>query len=133
MDEIGGGGIDLMIQDAAVTQSIKSRHDLTSDMSAVQLRERSITKQADVSAKTIRAAVAPLVGRYNITSELLRFIGQICSNVATKLKTDGVIQGLKVNGVKRDEVIDDKINIFLEARAFIAGNYYDITLLVVTR
>lgn len=133
LDEIGGGGIDLMIQDSSITQTIKSRHDLTTDMSAVQLRERSITKQADVSAKTIRAAIDPYVGKYNIDQNLLNFIGQVCGVVSTKLVKNGVIKKLKIKSIKRDEVIDDKINIFLEATAFIAGNYYDVTLLVVTR
>ena len=133
MDEIAGGGINLKIQEASITQSIKSRHDLTTDMSAVQLRERSITKQADVSAKTIRNAVAPYVGRYNITDDLFKFLGQVCSVASTKLVSDGIIKSLDINSIQRDEVIDDKINIFIEATAFIAGNYYDITLLIVTR
>ena len=133
LDEMASGGIDVMIQEATISQNIKSRHDLTTDMSAVQLRERSITKQADVSAKTIRNAVAPYVGRYNITNDLFKFLGQVCSIAATKLTKDGVIKSLDINSIKRDEVIDDKINIFLQATAFIAGNYYDITLLIVTR
>ncbi len=133
LDEMAAGGIDVMIQDASISQSIKSRHDLTSDMSAVQLRERSITKQGDVVAKTIRNAVAPYVGRYNIGSDLFKFLGQVCSIAATKLKSDGVIESLKIDSITRDAVIDDKINIHLTARAFIAGNYYDITLLIVTR
>lgn len=132
LDEMGGNGIDVMIQEVSISQNIKSRHDLTTDNSAVELRERSITKQADTSAKTIRAAVAPYVGRYNITNDLLKFLGQVCSVVATKLTKEGIIQSLKIKSIKRDEVIADKINIFLEATVFVAGNYYDITMLVVS-
>ena len=134
LDTIGGGGVDIMIQDATITQSIKSRHDLTSNMDAVQYRERSITKQADVAAKTIRNAVKPYVGRYNINDpNLFRFLGQVCSVVCGKVVKDGVLSKLVVTKIARDEVIDDKINLFMEATAFIAGNYYDITLLVKTR
>ena len=134
LDEIGGGGVDIMIQDATISQSIKSRHDLTSDMSSVQFRERSITKQADVAAKTIRSAVAPYVGRYNVNDpNLFRFLGQVCAVVSTTLVKDGTIASLAVNKIARDAVIDDKINFFLTATAYIAGNYYDITLLVTTR
>ena len=134
LDEMGGGGVDIMIQDAATTQTIKSRHDLTTDMSAVQYRERSITKQADVAAKTIRAAVTPYVGRYNINDpNLFRFLGQVCSIVCTTLTKNGVLAKCSVIRIVRDDVIDDKINFFMEATAFIAGNYYDITLLIKTR
>ena len=133
LDQIGGGGVDIMIQDATVTQSIKSRHDLTTDMSSVQSRERSITKQADVCAKTIRSSVAPYVGRYNITDKLFKFLGQVCSVVCTTLVKDGIIASITVDKIERDPIIDDKINFYLTATAFIAGNYYDITLLVKTR
>jgi len=134
LDEIGGGGVDIMIQDATITPTIRSRHDLTTNMDAVQYRERSITKQADVCAKTVRSAVAPYVGRYNINDpNLFKFLGQVCSIVCTKLVTDGIIAKLTVDKIERDAVIDDKINFFLTATAFIAGNYYDITLLVKTR
>jgi len=133
LDEMGGGGIDVMIQDGSVTQVIKSRHDLTSDMSSIQARERSITKQGDVSAKTIRNAVAPYVGRYNITNQLFSFLGQICSIASTRLVKSGVIYKLGVDSIKRDETIDDKINFHMTATAFVAGNYYDITLFIVTR
>lgn len=130
LDEIGAGGIDIMIQDATISQSIKSRHDLTSNMDAILYRERSITKQADVAAKTIRASIAPYVGRYNITDDLLMFIGQVLSVVITKLLKEGVLYALKVTDIARDEVIADKVNIIMEATVFVAGNYYEVTLIV---
>ncbi len=133
LDEMGGGGVDVLIQDSSITQTIKSRHDLTSNNDSVQFRERSITKQADVSAKAIRAAIAPYVGRYNITDDLFKFLGQVCSIVSTRLVKDGIIAALSVDKIERDEVIDDKINFFMTATAFVAGNYYDVTLLVQTR
>jgi hypothetical protein len=134
LDTIGSGGVDIMIQDTTISQNVKSRHDLTTNMDAVQYRERSITKQADVCAKTIRNAVAPYVGRYNVNDpNLFRFLGQVCTVVCSKLVNDGVIFKIEVTSIQRDEVIDDKINFFITATAFIAGNYYDITLLIKTR
>ena len=134
LDEIGGGGIDIIIQDVNPSASIKSRHDLTTDMSAVQYRERSITKQADVAAKTLRNAVAPYVGRYNVNDpNLFKFLGQVCSIVTSKLVKSGVVARMNVDSITRDPVIDDKINFAVSLTAFIAGNYYDITLLIKTR
>ena len=134
LDEIGAGGVDIMIQDTAISQVIKSRHDLTTNMDAVQYMLRSITKQADVCAKTIRTAVDPYVGRYNVNDpNLFRFLGEVCSVVCTKLINDKIIFNIIVNNIKRDEVIDNKINFFVTATAYIEGDYYDITLLVKTR
>ena len=132
LDVMGGEGIDIMVQDASITQSIKSRHDLTTNMDAVEYRERSITKQADVAAKTIRKAIDPYVGRYNITPDLFKFIGQVCSVVSTKLVKDGILRKLELTSIRRDEVITDKINITMTATVFVAGNYYSVTLLVVS-
>jgi len=133
LDEMGGGGVNVMIQDSTISQSIRSRHDLTSNMDSIEFRERSITKQADVSAKTIRSAVAPYVGRFNITNKLFMFLAQICTVATTTLVKKGVIQKISVTSITRDEVIADKINFFVEATVFVAGNYYDITLLVKSR
>lgn len=134
LDTIGGGGIDIMIQNASVSQSIRSRHDLTSNMEAVEYREWSITKQADVCAKTYRAAVEPYVGKFNITDDLLRFISTVCSIVSQKLtKTPAIVADASVTAIKRDEVIADKINIYITITVFVAGNYYDIELLIKSR
>jgi hypothetical protein len=133
LDEIGGGGVDIMIQDSNITQSIKSRHDLTTNMDAVEYRERSIAKQADLSAKTIRNAVAPYVGKYNITPELIRFLGSVCTVVSSKLVKDGIIQKMSIISIKQDEVVVDKVNFLIEITVFVAGNYYDITLMVKSR
>jgi len=132
LDEIGGGGVDLQIQDATITQSIKSRHDLTSDMSAVQVRERSITKQADVAAKTLRASISSYVGKYNVSPGLLTFLGSVLNIAAGKLEKDAIVAKLEISSVVQDEVIADKINIHAIATVFVAGNYFEITLVVVS-
>jgi hypothetical protein len=133
LDDIGGGGVDIQIQDVRISQLVKSRHDLTSNMDAVELREWSITKQADVAAKTIRSAVAPYIGKYNITNNLINFLYKVCSIVCTKLVRDGILAKISVKSITRDDVIADKVNFAIEATVFVAGNYYDITLYVKSR
>jgi len=130
---MGGGGVDVQIQDVRISQTIKSRHDLTGDMSAVELREWSITKQADVAAKTLRNATAPYIGKYNITNNLIKFLYKVCSVVCNKLLKDGILANISVKSIARDDVIVDKINFLVEATVFVAGNYYDITLYVKSR
>jgi hypothetical protein len=133
LDVIGGGGIDIMIQDGSISQVIRSRHDLTTNMDAVEYRERSITKQADVAAKTLRSGINPYIGKYNITQSLLTFIGQVCSIVSTTLIKNGIIANMSIGSITRDANIADKININVTTTVFVAGNYYDIQMLIVSR
>lgn len=133
LDEIGGGGVDIQIQDSSVSQSVRSRHDLTSNIDAVEFREWSITKQADVAAKTFRSAINPYVGRYNISPDLFRFIGQILVVASSSLTKKGIIVRAEIKSVKRDEVIADRINIVITVTVFVAANFYQIELIVVSR
>lgn len=133
MDNIAGSGVDIFIQDSRRTNTIYSRHDLTSNMDAIEYRERSITKQADQSAKTYRNSVNPYVGKYNISDNLLIFIRQVVSIAAKSLIKDGVVAATEVLEVKRDPDIADKINILVKVTVFVAGNYFDITLNIVSR
>lgn len=102
-------------------------------MDAIEYRERSITKQADQAAKTYRNSVDPYVGKYNISDNLLVFIRQVASIAAKSLIKDGVVAATEVLEVKRDPNIADKINILVKVTVFVAGNYFDITLNIVSR
>jgi predicted transcriptional regulator len=83
-----------------------------------------------VSAKTLRNSTSPYIGKYNITPELIKFLGQICTTVSSKLVKDGIIQKMTILSIKRDQAVIDKINFLIEITVFVAGNYYDITLMV---
>jgi hypothetical protein len=102
-------------------------------MDAVEYCERSITKQADVAAKTIRNATAPYIGKYNITAGLISFLNQVSSAVSSKLVNTGTVAGMKVVSIQRDANIADKINFNITVTVFVAGNYYDIQMLIVSR
>jgi len=133
LDVIGGGGIDIMVQDSTITQTISSRHDLTTNTDAIEYRERSITKQADVVAKTLRSSTAPYIGKYNITNNLLQFLGKVCNIAATLLEKKGIVADVEIISIKQDENVVDKVNFNIKTTVFVAGNYYDITLLVVSK
>lgn len=132
LDVIGGGGIDVMIQDGTISQLIRSRHDLTSNMDAIEFREWSITKQVDVTAKTVRAALAPYIGKYNITPSFISFLKQVTAVASNKLVKDGIIADLSIVSIAQDETVVDKINFNLTVTVFVAGNYFDVELLVVS-
>jgi hypothetical protein len=128
LDEIGGGGVDVAIQDTTPSQTIKSRHDLSSNMDAIEYREWSITKQADVAAKTYRASVNPYIGKYNITNELIQFLTGVIGIATAVLIKKTIIADSKTVSVAQDELVVDKINMVITITVFVANNYIDITL-----
>jgi formylmethanofuran dehydrogenase subunit D len=132
LDTIGGGGIDVMIQETTPSNVIKSRHDLTSNMDGIEYRERSATKQSDTAAKTIRSGIKPYIGKYNITDSLIRFLSSICSAVSKRLRKKSYVSKLEVLSIQRDPNIADKINIQIRVTIFVAGNYFDVELLIVS-
>ena len=133
LDEIGGGGVDIQVQDGPITQSFNSRHDLTTNMDTIEFREWSITKQVDVVAKTTRSALDPYIGRYNITNQLFQFIGTILNGTNSNLTKKGIVRRLEVLSVKQDDIVVDRINITMRVTVYIAGNYYVVDLIVVSR
>lgn len=128
LDIIGGGGIDIQVQETAIGQNIKSRHDLSSDMSTIETRSWSILKQVDVSAKTYRNACKPLVGRYNITNKFLQFLGEVCGIASSTIVRKVILRGASTAKVTQDPEVADKVNITIEITVFVANNRIDITL-----
>ena len=131
LDEIGGGGIDICIQPTSISQVIQSRHDLTSNMDTVLDELWSVGKQADVAAKTLRAAWQPYLGKYNITQSLITFLGQVTATVIQTLVKDGIIANMTIGSIARDTTVKNQINATVTTTVFVENDYDDITMLVV--
>lgn len=132
LDTIGSGGIDIMVQDTTPSNIIYSRHDLTTNMDAIKYRERSITKQVDTAAKTLRTGTKPYLGKYNISQSLISFIRTVSNSIARRLQKKSFIKKLEILSIQRDPDIQDKLNIKCKLTVFVAGNYFDIELLIVS-
>ena len=128
LDSAVSGGIDMMVQDGSfISQLISSRHDLTTDMTDILRRERSVTKQADVAAKTLRNAIKPYIGKYNITNKFLGFLEKTLVTRAKAL-SGGTTKTVTIKSVKEDPNVADKILIGAKLTVYVAGNYYEINL-----
>jgi hypothetical protein len=64
---------------------------------------------------------------------LLQFLGKVCNIAATLLEKKGIVADVEIISIKQDENVVDKVNFNIKTTVFVAGNYYDITLLVVSR
>jgi len=129
LDIIGAAGVDILIQDGIqVTNTIMSRHDLSTDMLDILTREWSVTKQVDLSAKTLRKIAKKYVGKYNITKPLLDTVTRELRIGAKTLVDTKVTANIVIVSVERSKEVADKVVIGVKQTVFIAGNYYDITI-----
>jgi hypothetical protein len=133
LDTIGGAGVYIFTQGSKISSTISCRHDLTTDMSALEYKERSITKQADKAAKFLRSVIDPYVGRYNISDDLFKFLNMILGAAAGVLTKQGIVKSCSINSITRDPDIADKVLINVTIIVYVAGNYYEITLNVRSR
>jgi len=129
LDIIGEAGIDILIQDGLqVSNAIMSRHDLSTDMFDILTREWSVTKQVDITSKTLRKTAKKYVGKYNITKPLLDTVTRDLRIAAKALVDSGVTFAITIVSVERSKEVADKVVIGVKQTVFIAGNYYDINI-----
>lgn len=128
LNTIASGGVYIMTQNT-VGGPIFSRHQKSTDVTSVAKAEMSVTIAIDYTAKFIRNALLPYIGRNNITPEFIALVNAVLQGVALTLKRNGVLKDLKINSVVQDTVSPDTLNIELEALPFYPANYIKITLL----
>ena len=95
------------------------RHQLTTDMTSIELRELSINIAVDYTAKYMRAANRPYIGKRNITAELLAQLRGINEGIMRALIEGRVLAptsrltSLLQSSVNPDEIeieVDVKVN-----------------------
>ena len=127
---LSGGGLWVFEQESA-TAPIRTRHQLTSDMTNVKTREFNITTQVDFTAKYLRRAVRNLTGRNTITGTVLDQV-----SVALEGARDYLINTVKVhNSLTIGELIQDETNLDtltleVEVGVKYPFNYLKITLFI---
>lgn len=124
---MAGGGTYIMTQNSEQSP-IVSRHQVSTDVTSVAKRELSITNALDFTAKFLRNALDPYIGRFNVTPAFLKLVNSILVSSALFLTRSGAIQDIKNISVKQDEVNPDTINVSLEIKVKYPVNYIKITL-----
>ena len=82
-----GGGIWWWFQRTPAA-AVTVRHQLTTDTTTIYTREYSVIKTLDFIAKLIRANYRPLLGRYNISNDLLSLMSAIMGGIQRYLVED---------------------------------------------
>lgn len=91
LNTIAEGGNLIMIQRLS-TSPVTIRHQLTTDMSAIETRELSIGILVDYAAKVYRTGLRPYIGKHNITAEFLTQLRGIGEALTKALVDAGVLR-----------------------------------------
>ncbi len=107
---IAGGGVMIMINDADGLP-IYARHQLTTDVTSVEVQEDSILRALDTTALLMRARIKRFLGNRNITPDLYNDLATLIDAIKSFLINDlGALADLKVlsltpNPNRKDGVI----------------------------
>lgn len=126
---MAGGGVWILYQDAD-GQPVRTRHQLTTDVSTLLTRESSITEAVDYAAKTLRTTFRNFVGRFNITTGLIEALNLVCDGVRDFLLSNNVFSRFEVVQIQQDVNNPDEINIIADVVTFKPLNKLRITLRV---
>lgn len=124
-----GGGLWNMFQETA-GQAIKTRHQLTSDVSSIEKREFSILTALDFTAKFLRGSLRNFIGRFNITANLLSSISTTLQGLGLFLTSQGVLSSFKVLRLVQDPTEPDVLLLDLALGVLYPCNQIKITLII---
>ncbi len=124
-----GGGLWNMFHEAT-GQPIKTRHQLTSDMTTIETREFSILTALDFVAKFYRAGLRNFIGRQNITANLLSSLSTTCEGLNNFLTSQGVLATCKTQRLVQDSAQPDAVLVDLLCGVLYPCNEIKVTLIV---
>ena len=93
--------------------AVTCRHQLSTDMSSVEKRELSITKDVDYVAKFVRTIVTPFIGKYVINALVLTMIRATIFSAGEFLKKKGIVNGFTLDKLEQDANNKDTVNVII--------------------
>jgi len=129
LDTIATGGVYIIVQDVA-TAPAYSRHQLSTDVSLIEKRELSITKDVDYIAKLVRNQLRPYIGRYNITKVFLEMLASITDGILKLVVEDGQLIDGQIVELLQDKDQPDTVRITIDIDVPYPANYIRVTLLI---
>jgi hypothetical protein len=129
LDTMATGGTFIVVQDVP-TAPCYCRHQLSTDVSLIEKRELSITKDVDYCAKFIRNTLRPYIGKYNITKVYLEMLSGIVDGILNLLIEDGQLINGKIVDIRQDEDQPDTVRITIDILVPYPANYIRVTLLI---
>jgi hypothetical protein len=126
MATAAAGGVWWVIQDVP-GGSLTCRHQLSTDVSTLKLREFSITRSVDYVAKVIRAQTRRFIGRNNITKALLDMLG-LSLQAALSSVIGPVVQGASIDSIAQNASNPDQVDVTVSVTVYYPCNKITITI-----
>lgn len=138
LDTIAAGGTFIIMQDRPNSQ-VYVRHQISTDYTSNNLlkAELSITKNLDSISYYFAELFAPMIGKYNITPELLEVLRSMLVTGLTALETDTaaglygpqvLADGTEIVELKQSEVNRDHVYARVHLNLPVPFNYFDLDL-----
>lgn len=124
-----GGGLWSLYQESA-GQPVKTRHQLTSDMSSIEKREFSILTALDFTAKFLRGGLRNFIGRFNITANLQSSISTAVDGLGSFLTSQQVLDAFSVSRLIQNPDQPDSLILDINVKVLYPCNEIRITLIV---
>ena len=129
LDAIATGGTYIIVQDTP-TAPCYCRHQLATDVTLIEKRELSITKDVDYVAKFMRNQLRPYIGKYNITKTFLEMLRTVVTGVLKNLISEGqLIDGQLVSLLQSTDQ-PDTVLVTIDILVPYPCNYIRVTLLI---
>jgi hypothetical protein len=108
---------------------IVSRHQMSTDITSVAKRELSITNSLDYTAKFIRKALKPYIGKFTISPSFIKLVNTVLVGIGLFLTRQGTINDLQVLSVKQDGISPDTLNVEVNVLVKYPVNYIKLKLI----
>lgn len=129
LDVIATGGTYIVIQDADDTP-VFSRHQLSTDVTVIEKRELSITKNVDFIAKFFRNQLRPYIGKFNITKIYIEQLRSVASAIIGSLVSDGKLISGTIVKLQQDAANPDTVLLEVDILVPFPANFIRVTLLI---
>jgi len=129
LNVMAAGGTYILVQDVQGAPVI-CRHQLSTDMTSIETRELSITKDVDYVAKFMRGGLRNFIGRSNITQPFLDNLSTVVQGMLNFLVENAVLIGANINNIVQSADQPDTVLIDITLDVPYPCNYIRITLVI---
>jgi hypothetical protein len=129
LDIIATGGNYIFVQDTP-SAPCYCRHQLSTDVTLIEKRELSITKDVDYVSKSLRNLLRPYIGKYNITQIFLEMLSTVVTSALKSYTEGGQLMNANLIELKQSEDQPDTVLVTIDILVPYPANYIRVTLLI---
>ena len=126
---MAGGGTYIIVQDAQ-GGPLTSRHQLSTNLTSIETRELSITKDVDYVAKFLRTGLRNFIGTFNITQPFLDTLSTVIHGMNQFLEEQGIVISADINNIIQSKDQPDTVLVDETLNVPYPCNYIRLTLAI---